>query len=81
MTEPFYITVHHKGAEKNFPAQLQLSGYTYRFRVLVENQEIFIEKDEEGEYRAITHGDNKTGNLIDKALIEAIISSLKTILA
>jgi len=81
MNEPFYITVLHKGAEINLPAQLELLGYTYRFRVTVEGGEIFIEKDEEGEYRAILPAGSKLNGTIDTTLLQAIISSIKTILA
>jgi len=81
MNEPFYITVSYKGKEIDFPAQLEMFGYTYRFRVTVESQEVFIEKDEEGDYRAILQAGSSFNNAIDPALLKAIISSLKTILA
>lgn len=81
MNEPFYITVSHKGKEIDFPAQLEIFGYTYRFRITIENREILIEKDEEGDYRAILQAGSSSNNAIDPVLLKAIISSLKTILA
>ena len=81
MKEPFYINTSYKGKEINIPAQLESFGYTYRFRVIIDNQEIFIEKDEEGGYRAILHSVSGSNNEIDSALLEAVIASLTKILA
>lgn len=81
MNEPFYITVLYKGKEINLPAQLELLGYTYRFHVTVEGEEILLEKDEEGDYRAISRAGNKLNNTIDTTMLQAIISAIKKILA
>jgi len=52
--EPFVLTVVHNGKQQDFEAQLLLSGYTYRFRVVFIdlNRNIFFKRDEEGHYRA-----------------------------
>jgi hypothetical protein len=51
-------------------------GYTRKIKMEVNGQEIFLEKDDEGNYRAII---NNLGfeNKIDKVLIKTIVESLQ----
>ena len=79
MTEPFIITVTYKGEERNFEAQLQASGYTHRFLVVVEEMDVFFEWDEEGHYRAVIPPAHLTNakKHIDPALLQTIAAAME----
>jgi hypothetical protein len=53
MKEEFTLAVSHNGQERFFTANLLIQGYTHKFRVIVDQVEIFFEPDEEGHYRAV----------------------------
>ena len=83
MTEPFQLSVNYKGSQQLFTAQLMLQGYTHRFKVLVNDQEIYFEPDEEGSYRAVQQPGQDMNKLatIDKNLLALIQEQITTILA
>lgn len=83
MEEPFMLAVQHKGEEKEYEAQLQLMGYTHRFKVWVEGITIYYEQDEEGAYRAMLppETDYNATALPDKDLLTAIAQKIEAILA
>lgn len=76
--DSFEIPIEHKGKELLFPAEVIRHGYVHRIQVDVDGQIIFLEKDEEGSYRAIANGSNTKE--LDKGIVEAIVSSVETIL-
>ena len=82
MKEPFIITANHAGKEKEFEAQLFITGYSHRFRVMIEGMEIFFERDEDGNYRAIaTAGSIEPAmKKIDPALLQSISIAIEAIL-
>lgn len=53
MNEPFELPVTYKGEDLLLPAQLLNYGYTHKFKVTVDEQEVLFEPDEERVYRAI----------------------------
>jgi hypothetical protein len=53
MQDDFSITVPYKGKDREFNVQVMVTGYTYKFLVLIDETEIIFEKDEEGNYRAM----------------------------
>lgn len=57
MEDPFIITVAYKGQDRDFEAELLQMGYIHKFHVIVEGANIFFERDEEGNYRAILQED------------------------
>ncbi len=83
MDEPFELEVPYKGKTECFQLQLQVVGYTFRFIVPVHGKELWIERDEEGSYRALLPYDSahESGNKIDKELVEAILQKLQEVLA
>lgn len=82
MEETIIITVPYKGEEQDFEAQLQLRGYTHRFRILVGEVEVFFEPDEERQYRAVIPPEQAQAvQKIDPALLEAIAATLQEALA
>jgi hypothetical protein len=78
MDESFEIPVVYKGKELLFPAQVIRYGYVHRIVINVDEQIIFLEKDEEGNYRAI--GDEKNNKELDRELVQAIVSSVEELL-
>ncbi|MEO5684625.1 MAG: hypothetical protein ABIQ88_18430 [Chitinophagaceae bacterium] len=83
MTEPFLLTVNYKGREIDFTAQLVLQGYTHKFKVLVNNTELYFEPDEEGAYRAVKMPGQEDDQLVvtDRDLLSAIQQKIAAILA
>ena len=53
MTDEFDLIIDYRGEQKHFPANLMLQGYTHKFKVIIDNKEVFFEPDEEGSYRAV----------------------------
>jgi hypothetical protein len=73
--EPFEIPVVYKGKELIFPAAVIRYGYVHPIVVDVDEQIIYVEKDEEGNYRAIA--DEKNNKDLDRELVCAIVSSVE----
>ena len=80
MTDPFTLTVSHRGEEREFAAQWQPYGYTHRFTVQVGALSVFFEPDEEGRYRAIIapDQDEQAVKAIDKTWLEAIQQTIES---
>ncbi len=49
-----------------------------KIKIEVNSQEVFLEKDDEGNYRAVIN-DLQSENKIDKTLIKTIVESLQTL--
>lgn len=83
MTEPFILTIAHGGQEQDFTAELILQGYTHRFKVNIDDTEVFFEPDEEGAYRAIRMPGQEEAALekIDRRLLGSIQEKISEILA
>jgi hypothetical protein len=81
MYESFDLPVRVKGEELMLPARLVQYGYTHRFIVEVEGQEVAFEPDEERYYRALIDTNvmeqNKTLNI---ELLQAIAHSIETVI-
>ena len=78
MEEIFEIPVLYKGKELYFPAEVIRYGYVHRILINVDGQLIYLEKDEEGNYRAIV--DEKNTKELDRVLVQAIVLSIEAIL-
>jgi hypothetical protein len=83
MTDEFILQVIYKEEERNLAVQLLLQGYTHKFKVMVDQMEVFFEPDEEGYYRAVKMSwQNEQDFLkIDKNMLQAIQKKLEAILA
>jgi len=83
MTDEFDLIIDYKGEQKNFPAILLLQGYTHKFKVMINDKEVFFERDEEGSYRALRMPwqNEKELEKIDRNLLKAIQEKIQTILA
>jgi hypothetical protein len=83
MTDPFILSVDYKGKEVNFTAQLVLQGYSHKFKVLINETDVYFEPDEEGFYRAVKMPGQEEGELaaIDRNLLSLIQQKIAGILA
>ncbi len=78
MEEIFEIPVIYKGKELYFPAEVIRYGYVHRILINVDGQILYLEKDEEGNYRAIVD-ENNTKEL-ERVLVQAIVLSVQALL-
>lgn len=78
MDEPFELPVVYKGEELAFSARLLQLGYTHKFAVVVNGQEILFEPDEERDYRAVIEPEQMEGKTdVNKELIKAIVDAIE----
>lgn len=82
MEEPFVLEVDYKEIMHEYPAQLQMIGFTHRFIVTLPMLDLWFERDEEGSYRAIVPPgtDEKEVEMLDRNLIGAIAARIEAIL-
>lgn len=78
MEQTVTIPVEYAGAEREFEARVQVWQYGHRFFVAVEDVELVFERDDSGEYRAMTP-EGFTGKLPDRGLVRAIAEVLDAI--
>ena len=78
MDEMFELPVQYNNQEFLFPAELQQSGYSHRFRVEVYGQDVFFEPDEERNYRALIDPEQMTTD-ISVELLQAIASTIESL--
>jgi hypothetical protein len=78
MDEPFVLDVDHNGQQLQFETRLLQMGYIYKFCVMVDEVEIFFEKDEEGGFRAVVPDgvEGKIRRKIDAALLKSIADTI-----
>lgn len=77
MSESILITVPYKNTEKQFEIELQVTGYTHRFKVMIDDIPVFFEPDEERWYRAVLLPENaEAAKRIDVILLQSIAEIL-----
>jgi len=75
--EEFELPVTYKGEEIMFPASLHVIGYTHRFIVDINGQNVIFEPDEERNYRAAVSYEEANNNItVDRDLLEAVMDSI-----
>jgi hypothetical protein len=80
MEEQFELPVECKGQELMLKASLLVTGYTHKFNVDVNGQNIIFEPDDEGSYRAvIPYDDIDNNSSVDKELIKLIATTIEKI--
>jgi hypothetical protein len=78
MEEGFSLPVIFKGEEIAFNARLVINGYLFRFIIIIDDRELVVEKDDEGNYRVVNYSPDIPMH-VDMGLLEAIVKSLKKI--
>jgi hypothetical protein len=80
MEEEFELPVVYKGEQLMLKASLLVTGYTHKFSVDVNGQNIIFEPDEERNYRAVIPYDDINRNKnIDKELLKVIAAAIQEI--
>ena len=79
MDEPFELLVTYKGKELLFPVQLLMLGYTHKFQVEVNGQQVLFEPDEERNYRAVIEPEQVERSRIDVELLKAIAGAIEAV--
>ncbi len=74
--EEFNLPVFYKEEELLFSSQLLILGYTHKFVVDVDGNEIIFEPDEERNYRAVVDVAKINPKLVDTELLKAISDAL-----
>jgi hypothetical protein len=81
MKELFTITVLHNGIEKELFGKLRISAYTHQFFFRIGNTEIILEKDDEGNFRALMPASSpEAGQKIDPSLIQVLIEEMEKVM-
>jgi len=75
MEQVVQIPVDYQGVEREFEARVQVWQYGHRFFVQVDEVEVVFERDDAGQYRALTP-EGYTGKLPERGLVQAIAEVL-----
>ena len=76
MAELFTLTFSYLNNEKEYNAELQVYGYSYKIAVTINDAVVFFEPDEERNFRAV-FAEPDTKMDIDKGLLQAIAMQLE----
>ena len=76
MAELFTLTVSYLNNEKEYNAELQVYGYSYKIAITINDAVVFFEPDEERNFRAV-FAEPDTKMDIDKGLLQAIAMQLE----
>ena len=78
MEETFNLPVEYKGKQLMLKTSLLVTGYTHKFNVEVDEQNIIFEPDEEKIYRAVlNYKDIKKHKDIDGELLKSIYYAIE----
>lgn len=78
MEHSFELPVEVRGVEHVLNGRIVASAYTYKMYLMVEDEEIVIEKDDEQNYRVISEVPGG-GKPVNPELLEAIINTLQAL--
>ena len=78
MEDTFDIPVIYKNKELLFIGRLLHLGYVHKIAIDVNGEQILLEKDDEGNYRAVLANINSESK-IDRELIKVIVESFEMI--
>lgn len=81
-SENIIITVPYRGGEKEVALEWQPMGYTHRFKVQLDEVEVYFEPDEERNFRVVLpEGLNDNQVKINIELVQAVAAVLQETLA
>jgi hypothetical protein len=77
MSESFILHIPYKGIQQKITCTLRVSAYTYQFLCSVGGNEIILEKDDEGNFRALeTDPFSNNGHKPDPGLVRALMEEV-----
>jgi hypothetical protein len=81
MPEDFTLNFLYKGVQQEIHCTLRASTYTYQFLCVIDNTEMILEKDDEGNLRALQADPFSTKNKKpDPVLVKTLIGEMERIL-
>lgn len=81
MSEVFTLSILYKGIPQEIKCTLRVSTYTYQFLCTTSNSEIILEKDDEGNLRAIAVDPfSNSQPKPEPGLVKALLSEMEKIL-
>jgi len=75
MEHYFEIPVSHEGEDQLLKGRLVTFGYDYTFYIVVKGEELVFEKDEQGDFRAVSQSSVGAAG-VDTKLVGAIVNAL-----
>jgi hypothetical protein len=82
MSESFTLSFLYKGVPQDIDCTLRISRFKYQFLCTINNTEMIIEKDDEGNFRAMESDPFSNKNQKpDATLVKAVIDELERILS
>jgi len=82
MDNQFEIPVNYRNQDLLVPATLQVMGYTYRIVASLGEVELYFERDDAGDFRAILAPETPaTAKVPDAGLVQAVTEALSELLA
>jgi hypothetical protein len=81
MSEDFTVNFLYKGVPREIRCTLRVSTYTYQFHCVIDNVEMILERDDEGNFRAREADPFRAKKKKpDPALIRTLIGEMEKIL-
>ena len=81
MAEAFTVNFLYKGVPQEIHCTLRVSAYTYQFLCVIGSTELILEKDDEGNLRALEADPFSAKNKKpDPALVKTLIGEMERIL-
>jgi hypothetical protein len=81
MNDTFEIPVSYKGNDLVFEARLLNYGYNYKIQVEINGIDVFLEPDEEKNFRVIVDPSHLEGkNKLNIELLEIIVSTIESVM-
>ena len=81
MSESFTLSFLYKGVPEEVDCTLRISRFKYQFLCIINHTEMIIEKDDEGNFRAMESDPFSNKNQKpDPILVKAVIDELERIL-
>ena len=82
MSESFTLNFLYKGVPKEVECTLRISRFKYQFLCTIDNTEMILEKDDEGNFRAMESDPFSNNNQKpEPSLVKAVIDELERILS
>lgn len=78
MDEPIELPVNYKGEEMYVHANVIAYGYSYKLSVDMNGTEVWFERDEQQQYRAIL-AHPETSKQADPEMIRAVLETLESL--
>ncbi|MBN9295830.1 MAG: hypothetical protein J0I41_02415 [Filimonas sp.] len=77
--ETYDLPVTYKGKELSFPMRLGQFAHGYKLYITVDDTEVTVERDDQGDWRALISPEQLHTHKIEPGLISAIMESVQAV--